>query len=414
MGVCTVEDEKNNQKYRKINKLEESKNFEDESPKIKRKKSFQSKTIDISLNSKKTIIKLIGEIKGKSIKIKNNIDCIILIMENSQSITLENCKNCSILLAPCSSSILVDNCENLNLISASLNIKITNVKKGNLFIFTEKPIIIKDSEDIYLGNFFFQYTELPEMFINSKLNIWNNKWSFYEEEGRNKNIKYSNDFIKQRVIDKFSIVLNKCFINIDQYQFLPFTYGKYLLNNENIENNNYNYINFIIIIREEDFQETEILKLILPEELEKNQIKLISTLVLNENNDKIKDLIKNLELNKETGDLINYILRKNNKVGLFESFRSTELKNSENKNILNDIDLSSNGNINNNYKFLNKGDLLFLWFFNCAEDFREINLYFNNFFEQINIDIIKKETFGWDEDEFQKYLEYFFEFEKKN
>ena len=413
MGVCTVEDEKNNQKYRKINKIEESKNFEDESPKIKRKKSFQSKTIDISLNSKKTIIKLIGEIKGKSIKIKNNIDCIILIMENSQSITLENCKNCSILLAPCSSSILVDNCENLNLISASLNIKITNVKKGNLFIFTNNPAIIKNSEDIYLGNFFFQYTELPEMFINSKLNIWNNKWSFYEEEGRNKNIKYSNDFIKQRVIDKFSIVLNKCFINIDQYQFLPFTYGKYLINNENIENNNYNYINFIIIIREEDFQETEILKLILPEELEKNQIKLISTLVLNENNDKIKDLIKNLELNKETGDLINYILRKNNKVGLFESFRSTELKNSENKNILNDIDLSSNGNINNNYKFLNKGDLLFLWFFNGSNDFKEIYSYFNNFFEQINIDIIKKETFGWDEVELKKYLEYFFEFEKK-
>ena len=411
MGVCTAEDEKNNKKYRKINKIEESKNVEGAGSKINKKISFQNKIIDISLNSKKTIIKLIGEIKGKPIKIKNNIDCIILIMENSPSITLENCKNCSILLAPCSSSIYVENCENLNLISASLNIKITNVKKGNLFIFTEKPIIIKDSEDIYLGNFFFQYTELPEMFINSKLNIWNNKWSLYKDEGRNKNIKYSNNAIKQKVVDKFNIVLNKCYINIDQYQFLPFTYGKKLLNENNIGNNN--YINFMIIIKEEDIQENEILKSILPEELENYKINLISTLVLEENNEKIKDLINQLELNKENGDLINYILRKNDKEKLLESFQSSGLKNSENKCGLNEIDLSNNENMNNNYKFLNKGDLLFLWFFNGSNGFKEIYSYFNNFFEQINIDIIKKETFGWDEDKFTKYLEYFFEFEKK-
>ena len=411
MGVCTAEDEKNNKKYRKINKREESKNVEEAGSKINKKISFQNKIIDISLNSKKTIIKLIGEIKGKPIKIKNNIDCIILIMENSPSITLENCKNCSILLAPCSSSIYVENCENLNLISASLNIKIMNVKKGNLFIFTNNPAIIKNSEDIYLGNFFFQYTELPEMFINSKLNIWNNKWSLYKDEGRNKNIKYSNNAIKQKVVDKFNIVLNKCYINIDQYQFLPFTYGKKLLNENNIGNNN--YINFMIIIKEEDIQENEILKSILPEELENYKINLISTLVLEENNEKIKDLINQLELNKENGDLINYILRKNDKEKLLESFQSSGLKNSENKCGLNEIDLSNNENMNNNYKFLNKGDLLFLWFFNGSNGFKEIYSYFNNFFEQINIDIIKKETFGWDEDKFTKYLEYFFEFEKK-
>ena len=411
MGVCTAEDEKNNKKYRKINKIEESKNVEGAGSKINKKISFQNKIIDISLNSKKTIIKLIGEIKGKPIKIKNNIDCIILIMENSPSITLENCKNCSILLAPCSSSIYVENCENLNLISASLNIKIMNVKKGNLFIFTNNPAIIKNSEDIYLGNFFFQYTELPEMFINSKLNIWNNKWSLYKDEGRNKNIKYSNNAIKQKVVDKFNIVLNKCYINIDQYQFLPFTYGKKLLNENNIGNNN--YINFMIIIKEEDIQENEILKSILPEELENYKINLISTLVLEENNEKIKDLINQLELNKENGDLINYILRKNDKEKLLESFQSSGLKNSENKCGLNEIDLSNNENMNNNYKFLNKGDLLFLWFFNGSNGFKEIYSYFNNFFEQINIDIIKKETFGWYEDKFTKYLEYFFEFEKK-
>ena len=308
MGVCTVEEEKKHSKNRKINIKEESKNCEEENPKIKKKKSFHNKTIEISLNSKKPIIKLIGEIKGKSVKIKNNIDCIILIMENSQSVIVENCKNCSIFLAPCASSITIDNCENLNLVCASLNLKIINVKKGNFFIFSIKPVKIKDSSDIFLGNFFFQYTELPEMFINSKLNIWNNNWSCYEQEGKNKNINYSNDLIKQGLIDKFKPTLASCYINIDQYQFLPFTYGKSIYHSNNDENNNNNYINFMIVIRQEDIQESELLKMLLPEELEKYKVKLISTLVLEENNSKIGDLIEKLELTKDTSNIINYIL----------------------------------------------------------------------------------------------------------
>ena len=158
MGICTVEEEKNRPKFRRIIKPEESKNNDLNSPKLRNKKSINNKTVEIVLNTKKTIIKLIGEIKGKSININNNFDCLILIMENSQSIKVENCKNCSILLAPCASTITIDNCENLNLISASLNLIIRNTKKGNLYIFSNNSPVIKDSEDILLGNFFFLYT----------------------------------------------------------------------------------------------------------------------------------------------------------------------------------------------------------------------------------------------------------------
>ena len=141
-------------------------------------------------------------------------------------------------------------------------------------------------------------------------------------------------------------------------------------------------------------------------------MKLISTLTLEENNDKINDLIKKLELNKDTSDLINYILRTNSRDELLESKQNSELKSSANKSRLNEIDLSNNDYIYNNYKFLKDRDLLFLWFVNCTENFKEIYYYFNNFFEPINVYIIKKETFGWAEDEFQKYLHKFFEFEK--
>ena len=331
-------------------------------------------------------------------------------MENSQSINVENCKNCSIFLAPCSTSILIDNCENLNLICASLNLKIINVKKGNFFIFSIKPVIIKDSEDIFLGNFFFQYTELPEMFINSKLNIWNNNWSCYEEEGKNENINYSNDLIKQQIIDKFNPILSKCYINIDQYQFFPFTFGKSINYSEKDENNN--YINFIIIIRQEDIQESEILKMILPEELEKYNVKLISTLALEEKNNKVGDLIQKLELNKDTNNIVNYILGKNSRDELLDSKQSSVFMNSINKSRLNEIDLSNNEYMSNNFKFLKNKDLLILWFVNCTGDFNKISNYFNCFIESNKIDIIKKETFGWDDKEFKNYLNKVFEYNK--
>ena len=411
MGVCTVEDEKDRPKFRKIYNNEECKNSDFENSKLNRKRSSNNNIIDISLNSKKTIIKLIGEIKSKPIKIKSNIDCKILIMENSQSIKIENCKNCSILLAPCASTISVENCENLNLISASLNLKLINIKKGNIYLFSMNPVIIEDCENINLGNFFFQYTELPEMFINSKLNIWNNKWSIYDEEGKNTNINYSNDFIKQEIIDIFKSTFNECYINVDQYQFLPYTYGK-SFNKNNIDEHSINYTNFIIILRQEDFLESDILKLLLPDELENINVRLITTLSIEEKSDKIADFIKILELNMNNNSLINYLLRKNSKDGLFESFQSSVLKSSTNKSRLNEIDLSNNEYMSNNYKFLKNGDLLFLWLANCNEDFDEIKNYFNNFFDTINIDIITKETFGWNEIEFEKYLNAFFEFEK--
>ena len=318
MGVCTVENEKYRPKLRDIFNKEESKNIDLENSKMKRKKSSNNKIIDISLNSKKTIIKLIGEIKSKPIKIKSNIDCKILILENSQSINIENCKNCSILLAPCSSTIVVENCENLNLISASLNLKLINIKKGNIYLFSMNPIIIENCQNINLGIFFFQYTELPEMLINSKLILIDINIAIIKSW-----FKYINNFLFNKII---------WIINI-----------------------------YIFIIRQEDFLETDILKLLLPDELENINVKLISTIAIGNKGDKFSEFIKKLELNKNNNSLINYLLRKNNKDGLYESLHNSILKCSSNKSRLNEIDLSNNEYMNNNYKFMKNGDLLFIY-----------------------------------------------------
>jgi len=422
MGVCTTEDQPNRSRN-SINQTKENlKINEIESLKIvnqnknKMPEYNYNKNIEISLNEKKTIIKSIGAIKGESISINNNLNCIILIMDYSHLVDIQNCQNCSIFLGPCETIINVQNCQGLNLISASLNLKISNVKNSNFYYFVSNSPIIESSQNIYLGNFFVQYMELPEMFIKSKLNIWNNKWSCYKEKGNNSDIKFSDDNIKQNVVEIFNPIFPSCYINIDQFQFVPFSYGKSL----EIKNN---YINFLIILRQEDFPEVEILKMILPEEIENYKVKLISTLVVNEKNEIIENIIKKLESNKENNILINYLLRNNkiNNEGI-ESLQSSQNKNinqnnpsvnSITKSRLNDNDLSNNEYLcNNNLKFLKKRDFLFLWFIDEDIDFEEINDYFNSYFEPLYVGKILKEEFDYDEMTFKAYLEEIFEFKK--
>ena len=422
MGVCTTEDQPNRSRNSinqtkenlKINEIESLKLVNQN--KNKMPEYNYNKNIEISLNEKKTIIKSIGAIKGESISINNNLNCIILIMDYSHLVDIQNCQNCSIFLGPCETIINVQNCQGLNLISASLNLKISNVKNSNFYYFVSNSPIIELSQNIYLGNFFVQYMELPEMFIKSKLNIWNNKWSCYKEKGNNSDIKFSDDNIKQNVVEIFNPIFPSCYINIDQFQFVPFSYGKSL----EIKNN---YINFLIILRQEDFPEVEILKMILPEEIENYKVKLISTLVVNEKNEIIENIIKKLESNKENNILINYLLRNNkiNNEGI-ESLQSSQNKNinqnnpsvnSITKSRLNDNDLSNNEYMcNNNLKFLKKRDFLFLWFIDEDIDFDEINDYFNSYFEPLYVGKILKEQFDYDEMTFKAYLEEIFEFKK--
>ena len=419
MGVCSSEEQNRIKNSR--NKVQDNfKGNKSESLNPEKRiynKNFNrnnnnNKIIEISLNTKKTIIKSIGAIKGESISIKNNSQCIILIIDYSHYVDIQDCQNCSIFLGPCQTIIDVQNCIELNLISASLDLNIYNVKDSKFYSFVSNCPIIESSQNIYLGNFFVQYMELPEMFIKSELNIWNNKWSFYEEKGNNTNIKYSNDNIKQNVVDIFMPTFPSCYINVDQFQFVPFSYGKSIVIDSN-------YINFVIILRQEDIPEIEILKMILPEEIENYKIKLISTLVVNDKSEIIQKFIKKLESKKENNNLINYLLR-NNAGG--ESLQISQNININQNNIslnsitksrLNECDLSNNEySCNNNYKFLKKKDFLFLWFINEGYDLEEIYNYFNSFFEPLYIRTILKEQFDCDEIAFKENLEELFGLKK--
>lgn len=419
MGVCASDDKQHRTRNFRMsmNQIEEDKTCEKYnsklcSPKKNSNNNYNNdKTIEISLNSKKTIIKSIGQIKGESVSIKNNLNCIIMIMDYSYSINIQNCQNCSIFVAPTQTSITVQDCQDLNLICVSKNLKVLNSKQSNLYYFVSNYPIIESCQKINLGNFFVQYMELHEMFNNSKLNIWNNKWSCFEEKGNNIDITFSNDNVKQKVVDIFMPIFPQCYINVDQFQFIPFTYGKSL---QIVDS----FINFLIILKQEDLPEGDILKMLLPEEIENYRVKLISTMPVKDKSDTIQKVIKKLEPNKENSILINYLMRINTNQEGTESLHGSRMKNnpsynSINKSRLNEFDLSNNEGFGiSNFKFLNKGDFLFLWFINENDDFGEIYDYFNTFFEPLYIGKILKEQFNCDELSFRETLQQIFEFQK--
>ena len=419
MGIYASDDKQHRTRNFRMsmNQIEEDKTCEKYnsklcSPKKNSNNNYNNdKTIEISLNSKKTIIKSIGQIKGESVSIKNNLNCIIMIMDYSYSINIQNCQNCSIFVAPTQTSITVQDCQDLNLICVSRNLKVLNSKQSNLYYFVSNYPIIESCQKINLGNFFVQYMELHEMFNNSKLNIWNNKWSCFEEKGNNIDITYSNDNVKQKVVDIFMPIFPQCYINVDQFQFIPFTYGKSL---QIVDS----FINFLIILKQEDLPEGDILKMLLPEEIENYRVKLISTMPVKDKSDTIQKVIKKLEPNKENSILINYLMRINTNQEGTESLHGSRMKNnpsynSVNKSRLNEFDLSNNEGFGiSNFKFLNKGDFLFLWFINENDDFGEIYDYFNTFFEPLYIGKILKEQFNCDEISFRETLQQIFEFQK--
>lgn len=125
MGICYCNKEDN----LNINRNKSSINI---NVKIKKDKSINENCI-IENQSNINIIKKIGQIKGESIKISSNKNCLILILDYSSSIQIQNCENCSFLLSPCSSSIQIRDCKKINVISASAQTRLTNIISANFF-----------------------------------------------------------------------------------------------------------------------------------------------------------------------------------------------------------------------------------------------------------------------------------------
>ena len=349
--------------------------------------NFSEKTNENSIISDKkniTIVKLIGQIKGDAIKIEKNNNCVIMIMDYSSSCQIQQCYNCSIFIAPCHNSIIIRDCNNINLISISQQIRITNVNDGKFFIFSSTQPAIENS-NVFLGMCFLQYMELYDLLNNCNLNVWNNKWSLYQTFGKNNNINYADDKIKNEVVKCFQTGLNECYISVDQFQILPFTYGKSI----DFQNKN----NVLMCTKRDEYSEGDVLKLILPEELNELDIKLISTKSIEIKSEIYKDFVNRVKNGKNQSN-IDYFTKSNNNNNYSrqnsKKFKKTySLKNYNNK-------------IENEY--------LFLWFILEDNETENIKEYIENSLEQGTFALVKSSDFEMDNNSFIQYLTNLFNF----
>ena len=391
MGICVC-----NKKY----KNKKKKNSINNNDKINKKNILIENQTDM------TIIKQKGEIKGTSIKISSNTNCIILILDYSSSIQIQNCENCSFLLSPCSSSIQIRNCQKINVISAASQILLKNIRNGNFFSYTNTPLAIESSKNICLGIFFVQYTELPELFYKSDLNIWNNRWSQYNEFGKNQNIFYDNDEAKNKIIEELFDIFNEHYINYDLYQFLPFTYGKSINLYDMI------YKNILIVFRAEDLCEEELLKQLTPEELEERKIIFLSSLVLHENINNYDKIVEKIKKNTKNEELLDFLNNNSNNYKY-----ATLSKNSDVLNLskgtqrgklsskLNEMDLTGTlGYGDTNRKSLLRGDILLLWFISDCFEIDEFQNYIQSLYEKGVYGWITNDDIGSEESDFQELL----------
>lgn len=349
--------------------------------------NFSEKTNENSIISDKkniTIVKLIGQIKGDAIKIEKNNNCVIMIMDYSSSCQIQQCYNCSIFIAPCHNSIIIRDCNNINLISISQQIRITNVNDGKFFIFSSTQPAIENS-NIFLGMCFLQYMELYDLLNNCNLNVWNNKWSLYQTFGKNNNIKYADDKIKNEVVKCFQTGLNECYISVDQFQILPFTYGK------SIEFQNKN--NVLMCTKRDEYSEGDVLKLILPEELNELDIKLISTKSIEIKSEIYKDFVNRVKNGKNQSNIDYFTKSNNNNYSRQNSKKFKKTYSLKNYN---------NNRIENEY--------LFLWFILEDNETENIKEYIENSLEQGTFALVKSSDFEMDNNSFIQYLTNLFNF----
>lgn len=401
MGVCWCEKENNNNN--KLKRKKSSIHKENLNHKKKSKIKLMNENCLIENHTNSTIIKNIGQIKGESIDISSNKNCTILILDHSSSINIQNCENCFFLLSPCSSSILIINCKKINVISASLHVKLENIINGNFYLYTCTPTDIVSCKNICLGNFFIQYSELPEMFRKSNLNIWDNKWSQYKEYGKNENIFYDNEDNKNRIIENFDEIFNECYINYDQYQFLPFTYGQSINLSHNL------YQNVVIIFRAQDLCEEELLKQITPDELYQRKVKFISSLVVQENKSTFVEINEKIKKYSKNGDLIDFLNSNNSNYGILSKNSGTLnltkcSQKGKGSSKLNELDLTGTLGWESSRKFLLKGDMLFLWFISDLLDLNIFKLYIQFLYEKGAYGWIINEDLNYNEHDFQEYL----------
>jgi hypothetical protein len=223
------------------------------------------------------------------------------------------------------------------------------------------------------------------MLKNSKINIWENHWSQFQIMGNEENISFADNNTKKDVIDMFSAGFNNnCYVNFDQYQFVPYTFGRSVQLK--------NYYNVLLIFKSEDALEDEIIKFLNPEDLKENECKCISTKIMKNKSDEFNQICQ--MINKaENGNIYNFLTKRD------LNRKKTNLG-FENK----DFDMLSNNEKNSYINNLEKGDLLFIWLGCDSDDLSNLNDYLSGVFEEGYYALITNKDLKLEDNDFLETL----------
>lgn len=136
-----------------------------------------------------TLIKNPGQINGIDFTIWNLTDCEVYLMDHSAQVFVDDCKNCTIHIGPVESSIFVRDCENIKISCAGAQVRVSDSKNVDCFIYCQSDPVVEKSSNIRFGPYNFAYPLQGEHFIKAKLDIGNDHWSqiydFDDPSGKN-------------------------------------------------------------------------------------------------------------------------------------------------------------------------------------------------------------------------------------
>ena len=319
------------------------------------------------------VIKEMGTIGiTEEILIENNISTLISIKDISKAVTINQCKHCTIFLSPSKEQVNIKNCESLITVAASKNINISHIKNSGIYIYSTNPPKINNCENITLGMYFAQFSELPQQLKKLDINPWINSWSEYTVNNTN-NLKIWTKDKKEEAFLKLRLAFEGCMLNTNSYQYIPFSYGNSITLNNDL-------YHALIIFKESHIEdENEIFKFFMYDELQLNYIKLIKTKVINPNIPEYDTLCKIISYSNDSA--IRGLIHDNKYITTQMGEENEAVYKSKSNITCNVKDNSMIGGeaVDTSIKFLKKNDILISWMIYEQEDIM------GNYLENFNI-----------------------------
>lgn len=109
--------------------------------------------------------------------VENLENCIVYLMDISESVTIDECKDCKFLVSPVGGPVFLRNCKNCNFVIACHQFRTRECASCKIKLFCSTKPIIEDSKDLQFGCYDYYDVNLKSQFYNEEISIYTNSWS---------------------------------------------------------------------------------------------------------------------------------------------------------------------------------------------------------------------------------------------